>query len=169
MKVRIYWNLHQGMWSVQDAKTRRVIGHATQILVRDASFVVSEAGRQRVLRERKKNVHAFVVGELEAAIWFSTRDAMGSLMFDWRHCTRANNAYRDAANKYGKAVTYNPFKGPTFVEVFSENGVEERRDILKADMVYLTWENRGSTTPKSRVLAFDPCAMTATESARATQ
>ena len=30
----------------------------------DAKFVVSKSGRQRVLREGKKYVHAFVVGEL---------------------------------------------------------------------------------------------------------
>ena len=162
MKVRIYWNLHKGMWSVQDAKTRRIIGHAFQILVRDAAFTVSEAGRQRVLRERKKNVHAFVVGELEAALWFSTRDAMASLMFDWNHCQRANKAYRDAANKYGKEVTYNPFN----VGYFYERESCER--INSADMVYLTWESRNGQ-PKSRVLAFDPCAMTEAESARATQ
>lgn len=29
-----------------------------------AKFIVSEAGRQRVLKEKRKNVHAFVIGEL---------------------------------------------------------------------------------------------------------
>lgn len=61
-KVRIYRNLHKNCYSVQDAKTRRVIAYRDYIALENATFVVSEAGRQRVLRDHKKNVHAFVVG-----------------------------------------------------------------------------------------------------------
>lgn len=38
--------------------------HRKRLLISGATFVVREAGRQRVLRERRKNVHAFVVGLL---------------------------------------------------------------------------------------------------------
>jgi hypothetical protein len=64
MKVKVYRNLHRGCWSVMDAKTRRVIEHRTDLMLKDATFQVQESGRQRVLRERKKNVHAFISGEL---------------------------------------------------------------------------------------------------------
>jgi hypothetical protein len=62
IKVRVYRNLHTGNFSVQSTVTGLVIGHASSITLRDAMFVVRKAGRERVLRERKKNVHAFVVG-----------------------------------------------------------------------------------------------------------
>jgi hypothetical protein len=38
------------------------VKHVHRILLRDVTFVVREAGRQKVLREKRKNVHAFVKG-----------------------------------------------------------------------------------------------------------
>ena len=64
MKVKVYKNLTKNTWSIQDYKTRKVIGYSENIRLEDAKFVVSKSGRQRVLREGKKYVHAFVVGEL---------------------------------------------------------------------------------------------------------
>jgi len=65
-KVRVYFNLHKKKLSVQQktAKGWRVWTHADKISLENVTFKVSEAGRQRVLRERKKNVHAFVEGDL---------------------------------------------------------------------------------------------------------
>lgn len=65
-KVKVYFNLHKKLFSVQDAKTGLVIGHTPAINLNDCQFKVSEAGRQRVLREKKKNVHAFVIGHYVA-------------------------------------------------------------------------------------------------------
>tara|TARA_A100001391_G_scaffold36357_1_gene19912 strand:+ start:834 stop:1232 length:399 start_codon:yes stop_codon:yes gene_type:complete len=64
MKVRVYKNLTKDTWSIQDYKTRKVIGYSENIRLEDAQFVVSEKTRQRVISEGKKYVHAFVVGEL---------------------------------------------------------------------------------------------------------
>lgn len=64
IKVFVYRNLHRGGFSIRDAKTRRVIGHASELLIRDPEFVVSEKGRQRVLRTGVRNVHAGIVGYL---------------------------------------------------------------------------------------------------------
>lgn len=64
MKVKVYYNLHKHCWSVVDYKTKRVIDHLSELILTDCTFKVSEAGRQRVLREKRKNVHAFVIGEL---------------------------------------------------------------------------------------------------------
>jgi hypothetical protein len=151
--VRVYWNLTQGCWSVMDKRTRRVIGHATQVLIREARFTVSEAGRQRVLRDRVKNVHAFVEGQLEAAIWSSTRDFVEAM--PWELDRKGNNAYRAEANAKGTEVTYNPYN----VGYFFDKTTFER--VEAAPMAYLTWENRPgrSLAPKSRVLVFDPCLM----------
>lgn len=62
--VDVYRNLHRKCWSVRGRRSGLVQGHADTVVLLDAEFRVSEAGRQRVLRERKKNVHAYVRGTL---------------------------------------------------------------------------------------------------------
>lgn len=63
-RVRVYFNLHKLLFSVQEKGENgwRVVRHTNNITLRDVRFKVSEAGRQRVLREKRKNVHAFVEG-----------------------------------------------------------------------------------------------------------
>jgi hypothetical protein len=39
-----------------------VISHETSVVLSDVTFKVSEAGRQRVIREGRKNVHAGIEG-----------------------------------------------------------------------------------------------------------
>lgn len=63
-RVRIYRNLHNGLMSVQ-AKVNgnwRVVGHTSNIDLRDVTFKVSEAGRKRVIQNARKTVHAYLVG-----------------------------------------------------------------------------------------------------------
>lgn len=43
----------------------KVKGYRPVVLLRDGTFIVREGGRQRVLREKSKNVHAFAEGVLE--------------------------------------------------------------------------------------------------------
>ena len=38
------------------------MGHADSVYLRGARFKVSEAGRERVRKEKRKNVHAYVYG-----------------------------------------------------------------------------------------------------------
>ena len=67
MKVFVYFNLHRKCWSVkalEGPSKGRVIMHTLSLLLTGCAFKVSEAGRQRVLKERRKNVHAGVVGYL---------------------------------------------------------------------------------------------------------
>lgn len=63
-RVRVYRNLHKNCFSVVSMKTGRVIQHTNKLTLHDVEFRVRESGRQRVLRERRKNVHAFVVGSI---------------------------------------------------------------------------------------------------------
>jgi hypothetical protein len=65
-KVRIYRNLNNGTMSIQQKieKSWKVTGHITEAVLKDVRFVVSEASRQRVIRERCKNVHAYGEGIL---------------------------------------------------------------------------------------------------------
>lgn len=63
-KVKVYRNLHKHCYSVADAKTGKVLGYADTVTLQTAMFKVSDAGRLRVLQEKQKNVHAFVIGRL---------------------------------------------------------------------------------------------------------
>ncbi|AYD87114.1 hypothetical protein SEA_NICOLETERA_87 [Mycobacterium phage NicoleTera] len=102
MKVFVYWNLHRGMWSIKALEgpdKGRVIARHNHVVLRNVTGKVSEAGRQRVLREGRKNVHAGLVGELvqgEAVIL--SHDA--------------------------RKVTYNPRKYSTFVYTDTETPFE---------------------------------------------
>ena len=103
-KVRMYWNLHKKIWSVQDCKTGRVTDHVTALTLADAKFVVRPAGRAKVLREGKKNVHAFAVGHI-------------SLMNGVATCMT------------GRPVTYNPYKNDTFVFADTDEPVTDTHAI----------------------------------------
>lgn len=65
--VECYLNLHKNKFSIRarsGIKRGLVIGHQTTVLLRGVTPRISEAGRQRVLRERRKNVHACLRGTL---------------------------------------------------------------------------------------------------------
>lgn len=106
MKVFVYFNLHRKIWSIralEGEKKNRVVGHAVGVYLTDVTPKVSEAGRQRVLREKAKNVHAGLVGNL-----IGVSD----------DCALFKDYPRDnlPAFKGGEAVTYNPYKYSTFVK-----------------------------------------------------
>jgi hypothetical protein len=64
-KVRVYRNLRgpkgKRLYSVL-GPSGRVVARVEAILLTDVKFVVRPAGRDKVRREGRKNVHAFVVG-----------------------------------------------------------------------------------------------------------
>jgi len=61
-RVRAYYNLHKKCFSVQDYKTGLVIEHTNKLRFTNAMFVVRKSGNEKVKREGRKNVHAFVNG-----------------------------------------------------------------------------------------------------------
>ena len=67
MKVAVYYNLHKHVFSLQSRNKEdygRVIGHTDHVILKNVKFIVREAGRNKVLKEKRKNVHAYVVGEI---------------------------------------------------------------------------------------------------------
>lgn len=64
MRVEVYFNLHKKTFSVRSCRTGRVILHTDNVHINNPKFVVRQSGRDRVLREGKKNVHAFVRGDI---------------------------------------------------------------------------------------------------------
>jgi len=110
MKVFIYFNLHRKCFSVkalEGAKKGRVVAHVNDAIVYNPTFKVSEAGRQRVLRERKKNVHAGVVGQ-----WFEGE-------FNAKRCA-------ELMEYTGRAVTYNPYRFDSFVYKNTETPINDQ-------------------------------------------
>lgn len=66
-RVRVYFNLTRKIWSIQSYKPGkgwRLLTHSTDVILRNAVTKVYESGRQRVIREGKKYVHAYIEGEL---------------------------------------------------------------------------------------------------------
>ena len=61
-RIRAYYNLHRKCFSVQDYQTGLVIEHTDKLFMTNAMFVVRKSGNERVKKEGKKNVHAFVNG-----------------------------------------------------------------------------------------------------------
>ena len=61
-KVRVYFNLHKKVFSVQCRKSGRVIAHVNKIFLDDVTYKVRQGGRDKVLKEKRKNVHAFIEG-----------------------------------------------------------------------------------------------------------
>jgi len=104
--VEVYYNLHKKTFSVRHAG--RVWFHTNVLTLRNCKFAVQPAGRAKVLKEKKKNVHAFVRG------------------FFVRGDDHTNHRMLHAAQ-----AMYNPYKTSTFVDI----GTGE--PVYEADMVYL--------------------------------
>lgn len=104
MRVDVYRNLRKHCWSVRNVKSRLVEAHELVVVLTDASFVVSEAGRNRVRREKRKNVHAWVRGHLIPTVLPDT-----------------SNWHR---------VIYDPYKFETFVLAENHTPVMEAKIVI---------------------------------------
>ena len=91
----IYRNLHKNTFSVR--YKGKVIEHADCIIAHDVQFRVSETVRQRVLAEKKKYVHAYVVCD---------------------RYTVMDNSWQQVCNGDNQVeVSYNPYKQSTFTRL----------------------------------------------------
>lgn len=61
MTVYVHRNLHHGGWSI--LHRGKVIARRNTYVLRDVEFRVRPGGHARAVREGKRNVHAFCVGE----------------------------------------------------------------------------------------------------------
>lgn len=60
--VWVAFHFYRKCFSIRSGSSRKVVGYTDSILLREVVFQVNRSGRERVLRERMKNVHAFVAG-----------------------------------------------------------------------------------------------------------
>ena len=98
MKARfeVYKNLHKDCWSLRSVKTGLVERHEDAVHITNADFVVQQAGRAKVLRTGRKNVHAMIRGELNSGDVFAGEG--------WRAI-------------WNRRVAYNPYKAGYFYDV----------------------------------------------------
>jgi hypothetical protein len=91
VRAFVYRNLNKPgvVWSVRNTKTGRVAKHAERVLLEDVDLAVGPGGRARVLREKRKNVHAGARGQVAST---KARKPRGCV-----------------------PITYNPYKNKTFV------------------------------------------------------
>lgn len=104
---RVYRNLNNGKISIMNAKTRLVVGHADAVILDHASFEVNEKGRQRVIEEGRKNVHAFVKGFIS--------DVAGFEAYKNREIEPTLNLDAMPVDRKAYLVKYNPFKSGSFM------------------------------------------------------
>ena len=116
LKVFVYYNLHKHCWSVKALEGRekgRVLCHGTPVVLDHVTPKVSQKGRERVLQEQKKNVHAGLVGRLANV----TDLAMADYMLGTT-CPQ---------------ITYNPYKYKTFVDKATETPYTGSTTVLMTE------------------------------------
>lgn len=121
MKVYCYRNLHKDCFSVramEGPNKGRVIVHADGVHLSAVEFRVSQAGRARVLREQRKNVHAGVVGQLTHYV------PLGHEPDDtWA-------AQQQRFESAAQPVSYNPYQNDSFVNRNTGEAVVEARECM---------------------------------------
>ena len=121
IKTEVYWNLHKHLFSLR--QKGRVIAHMGYLGLTDATFHVQPAGRARVLREGRKNVHAYAKGVYDHSLVLGIWDKKLTL---------------------GREITYNPYKFESFVYkddltpvLHSDRIVLKNRRIWEVSNAYL--------------------------------
>jgi len=110
---KIYRNLHRGNFSIQSyndiKKGFRVTDRGSSMLLFNVDFRVSENGRQKVIKEKRKNVHAFV------------------LPTSYSHLTG------EVKTEHLREIYYNPYKYSSFVYKDTEEVAEDVSIMLAHD------------------------------------
>lgn len=121
-RVFVYKNLHENCWSVRDKQSGHVVAHADRVELTQVQLKVGAAGRERVLREQSKNVHAGLEGNLQ------------TLQLKGFPSQRYTHGQATSEGKAPELVTYNPYKYSSFVIKADETPVfQANRAVLEDD------------------------------------
>ncbi len=121
MKVRVYRNLNKpefySILAMEGEDKGKVVGYARSVLLENCQLVVSSASRLRVLRDKRKNVHAFCQG----------------VVVDASDCVQTLDGTE-------RAITYNPYKMGTFYRRDDESPFTDgcTQALLQGSDVYIT-------------------------------
>jgi hypothetical protein len=121
-KTYIYKNLHKDTWSLMERGIVRA--HSDNVIVESGEFRVRPAGREKVLREQRKTVHAFVVG-YPVAEDATTLAAVEGIKLALGEPVQ---------------VSYNPYRGDTFYRKDTDESVESAELVeLRPDSSVWAW------------------------------
>lgn len=98
-QVKIYKNLHNGLFSVM--QNNLVVAHIESFTLNNVVFKVNESGRQRVIKEKKKNVHAFICGLLVDVNQGFLHDRLSAISYN---PYRASNFYFKGDNDFDEVL-----------------------------------------------------------------
>ena len=107
LRVMVYYNLHKKTFSVQ--YKGRIILYADYVKLGNVEFRVREGGKEKVRQEMRKNVHAFVIGDL-----------MDYCQYPCENMPPETN---------DKVITYNPYKYDSFVKKDTEEPIFNANEI----------------------------------------
>lgn len=91
--VRVYRNLNNKKLSIKQGNL--VVGYSDEILLLNVKPIISKKGRERVLIEKRKNVHAYLEGEIQQDI---------------------DRRLKDELLNKGNELIYNPYLYSNFVD-----------------------------------------------------
>jgi hypothetical protein len=102
--VRVYYNFHRKIYSIQKFINNRwlVVAYSNDFILFDCSFKVNQNGRNKVLKDMKKNVHAFIYGTFI------------------EHIPKSQYEY-----DFSTIISYNPYKNDCFVCEDSSGGTSK--------------------------------------------
>ena len=106
-KVMVYYNLHKHTFSI--TYKSKVILHADYVKLKDVEFRVRGGGKEKVRSEKRKNVHAFVIGTL-----------MDYCEFPCENLPKETSS---------KVITYDPYKYDSFVYKDTEEPVTKANEV----------------------------------------
>jgi hypothetical protein len=130
MHCFVYWNFHKRLYSIRAEEGENkglVLAHANKLLLERPTFRVSEAGRDRVIAEDRKNVHAGVVGKLVAMVGETYEQRINPASFLWQGY---DERLAEGVRNQGRFVRYNPRKAGYF---FYEEGEIGYMQIIPVD------------------------------------
>ena len=104
MRVQVYYNLHKKRLSIRNRG--RVIKHTDIVSLENVKFHVQPAGQAKVRKNKRKNVHAYVAGDL------------------------AKKQNPGVTEEYD-LIKYNPYKNDFFVDLKGN----EMRDVYDKVMI----------------------------------
>lgn len=123
-RVRVYMNLRLMCLSVLNAGTGRLYCHAHNVRLANAKFKVQQAGRRRVLKEQRKNVHAYIVG-------------------DWRGLDLQTCPVLDP-KQHWMSASYDPYKHKHFVTEPDHRPLHEADEVLVYDRTAIGYMDHGN-------------------------
>ena len=146
-RVRVYYNLQKNCLSVVDTSTGRLYCHSHRIELKEAKFHVNENGRQKVLREKRKNVHAYVIGKLvhegEHLAYHFEKSENGTLKkvpncdcHNGGEFSFCEECIPESGEEF-RSATYNPYKYKTFVDEATKRPLIESPRVILRDKTSL--------------------------------